>query len=99
TACAGALQPRDGRARGAPFLVGLREPREDAVARVKFLIETGFLVGRGASELEPDVTAMLAAHATGNEAETARLQAELFPRVVAAWEAHLARFAQPEARS
>jgi hypothetical protein len=58
---------------------------------VKFLIETGFLVGRGANELEPGATAMLAAHAKNDEKETARLQAELFPRVVAAWKAHLAK--------
>src|SRR5262249_14184613 len=47
TTAAATLQPLDSRARKDPFLVGLREPREDAVARVKFLIETGFLVGRG----------------------------------------------------
>ncbi len=90
TSAAASLEPLDRKARRDPLLTGIREPRMGAVTRVKFLIETGFLVGRGATELEADARALVAALAAGNEPEAARLQAQFHPRVVAAWRKHLA---------
>jgi hypothetical protein len=88
TSAAASLKPLSRQALRDPFLTSLREPQLEAVTRVKFLIEAGFLVGRGAADLEADAEAMLAAVAAKNEPEAARLQAELHPRVVAAWRNH-----------
>src|SRR5262249_21776154 len=75
TSAAASLKPLSRQARRDPFLTSLREPQREAVTRVKFLIEVGFLVGRGAAELEANAQAMLAAVAARNEPEAARLQA------------------------
>jgi hypothetical protein len=88
TSAATSLKPLSRQALRDPFLTSLREPQLEAVTRVKFLIEVGFLVGRGAAALEADAKAMLAAVAAKNEPEAARLQAELHPRVVEGWRKH-----------
>jgi hypothetical protein len=90
TSDAATLQPLGRKARRDPFLVALREPDEHKVARVKLALEVGFLVGRGEVDLAPDVEALLAAVAAGESAKADRIQAELHPRVVRAWRAHLA---------
>jgi hypothetical protein len=90
TTAAAALEPLTRKASIDPFLTSLRVPQADAVARVKLLIETGFLVGRGAAGLEADARALVAAVAAGDKAEAERLQAELHPRAVAAWRKRLA---------
>jgi hypothetical protein len=89
TSAAASLKPLSHQALRDPFLTSLREPQLEAVTRVKFLIEVGFLVGRGAADLQADAEAMLAAVVSKNEPEAARLQAELHPRVVEAWRTHL----------
>jgi hypothetical protein len=88
TSAATSLKPLSRQALGDPFLTGFREPQREAVTRVKFLIEVGFLVGRGAADLEAGAEAVLAAVASKNEPEAARLQTELHPRVVNAWHNH-----------
>jgi hypothetical protein len=88
TSAAASLKPLSRQALRDPFLTSLREPQREAVTRVKFLIETGFLVGRGATDLEADIKALLAAVAAKNEPEAACLQADLHPRVVKAWRNH-----------
>jgi hypothetical protein len=89
TSAAAALVPVGRKYRKDPSLAGLREPQPAAVARVKLLLETGFLAGRGG--LAGDATdALLAAVAAGDEAAAARAEAELHPRAVAAWRSHLA---------
>jgi hypothetical protein len=88
TSAAASLKPLSRQALRDPFLTSLREPQLEAVTRVKFLIEVGFLVGRGAANLEADAEAMLTAVAAKNEPEAARRQAELHPRVVEAWRNH-----------
>jgi hypothetical protein len=93
TSDAATLQPLGRKARRDPFLMGLREPDEHKVARVKLALEAGFLVGRGATELAPDVEALLAAVAANEPKKADTLQAALHPRVVRAWRAHLANFA------
>ena len=90
TSDAATLLPPGRKARRDPFLVGLREPDQHKVARVKLALETGFLVGRGASELAPDVEALFAAVAAGEPVKADSIQAGLHPRVVRAWRAHLA---------
>jgi len=90
TSDAATLQPLGRKARRDPFLVGLREPDQHKVARVKLALEAGFLVGRGASDLAPAVEALLAAVAAGQTGKADTLQTELHPRMVRAWRAHLA---------
>jgi hypothetical protein len=85
TSAAASLKPLSRQALRDPFLTSLREPQLAAVTRVKLLIEVGFLVGRGAADLEAAAAAMLAAVAAKNEPEAARSQAKLHPRVVEAW--------------
>jgi hypothetical protein len=83
------LQPVGRKYRKDPFLVGLREPDEKKVGRVKLVLEAGFLVGRGATELESGIDDLLAA-AAKDEARANRIQADLHPRVVQAWRKHFA---------
>ena len=88
TSAAASLKPLSRQALRDPFLTSLREPQREAVTRVKFLIEAGFLIGRGAADLEADAKALLTAVAAKNEPEAGRLQAELHLRVVEAWRNH-----------
>jgi hypothetical protein len=85
TTAAAMLMPLDRKARRDIYLTANREPNEVAVARVKLLIEAGFLIRNGVDGLEDDVREMLAAHATGDNKEVARIQAVLHPKLVAAW--------------
>jgi hypothetical protein len=85
TTAAAMLMPLDRKARRDIYLTANREPNEVAVARVKLLIEAGFLIRNGVDGLEDDVREMLAAHATGDIKEVARIQAVLHPKLVAAW--------------
>jgi hypothetical protein len=89
TSDAATLQPLGRKARRDPFLVGLREPDQHKVARVKLALEAGFLVGRGAADLAADVEALLAAAIAGDSAKADALQTSLHPRMVRAWRAHL----------
>ena len=91
TSDAATLQPLGRKARRDPFLVGLREPDQHKVARVKLALEAGFLVGRGATDLAADVEALLAAVTAGDSAKADALQTSLHPRMVRAWRAHLAK--------
>jgi hypothetical protein len=90
TSAAAALEPVGKKYRRDPYLVGSREPRPEAVARVKLLLEAGFLVGRGATELKSVAESLLAALAAGDAAEAGRRAAELHPRVVEKWRQHFA---------
>jgi hypothetical protein len=47
TSAAASLMPLDAKTRRDPGMLGIREPQAPAVARVKLLIEAGFLVNRG----------------------------------------------------
>jgi hypothetical protein len=90
TSAAAALRPVGRKYRKDPALAASREPQPKAVARVKLLLEAGFLAGRGRLPAGA-ADALLAAVAAGDEAATARREAELHPLVVAAWRAHWAR--------
>jgi len=90
TSAAAALMPLPKKARRDPFLTSLRVPQKDAVTRVKFLVEAGFLVSRGA-EFEADIEAMLAAIADEDEAEASQIQKQLQPRIVEAWHRHFSQ--------
>jgi hypothetical protein len=89
TSAAASLKPLGRQALRDPFLTSLREPQREAVTRVKFLLEVGFLVGRGAASLVADAEALRAAVAAQNEPEAVHLQAALHPRVVDAWRKHI----------
>jgi len=88
TTAAAALKPLNRKARIDPFLTALREPREEDVTRVKMLLEAGFLVGRGASGLEAGVNTLFKALTEKDDTSANRAQAELHPRIVAAWHQH-----------
>ncbi|HEY7310185.1 MAG TPA: hypothetical protein VH643_12555 [Gemmataceae bacterium] len=90
TSAAAGLMPLTRKARIDPFLTGLRVPQKEAITRVKLLLEAGFLVGCGRADLESAAKALIAAIAAKNEAEAARLQTALHPRVVEAWRDHFA---------
>jgi hypothetical protein len=90
TSAAAALVPVGKKYRRDPYLAGSREPQAGAVARVKLLLEAGFLAGRGARPLADGAEALLAALAAGDEAAARSREAELHPRVVQAWREHLA---------
>ncbi|HKB06090.1 MAG TPA: hypothetical protein VKD90_28100 [Gemmataceae bacterium] len=89
TSAAAAVAPVGKKYRRDPYLVGSREPEPSAVARVKILLEAGFLVGRGATELKSAVEPLLAALAIGDWAEAARRQHEMHPRMIQEWRRHL----------
>lgn len=90
TSAAASLVPLGRKERRDPFLVGLREPQPGAIARVKLLLEAGFLAGRGANQLAAGAEALLAAVAAKDEPAIARAEAALHPEVVRAWRTHLA---------
>jgi hypothetical protein len=70
-------------------LVTARRPETKAVARVKLLIEAGFLAGRGHDPIEP-----LAKQLLDSKPGSKRTGAEkqLFAAVSEAWKIHFSRF-------
>lgn len=91
TTAAATLLPLDAKTRRDPGMLGIREPQAPAVARVKLLIEAGFLVGRGASQLAPGADALLAALAAKDEDAARRCESALNTAAVEAWRNHFAR--------
>ncbi len=77
--------PLDKRSRRDPLLVHARRPEAKKVARVKLLIEAGFLAGRGARDIEPLACRLLEAT---KDNEKSRAQADLFDAVKRAWKKH-----------
>ncbi|HJZ89833.1 MAG TPA: hypothetical protein VKE40_03100 [Gemmataceae bacterium] len=88
TTAAATLQPVGKKYRRDPYLIGSREPQPEAVARVKLLLEAGFLVGRGATDLAAGAEGLLAV--LNDPAEARRREAALHPRVVQEWRRRLA---------
>jgi hypothetical protein len=89
TSAAASLMPLDAKTRRDPGMLGIREPQAPAVARVKLLIEAGFLVNRGASQLAALAEALLAALAAQDENAAQRCESALHAATVEAWRAHL----------
>jgi hypothetical protein len=90
TSAAASLLPLDAKTRRDPGMLGIREPQAPAVARVKLLIEAGFLVGRGATQLEAGAESLIAALAAKNENTAQRFESALHTATVEAWRVHLA---------
>jgi hypothetical protein len=90
TSAAASLQPLDAKTRRDPGMLGIREPQAPAVARVKLLIEAGFMVSRGASQLSAGAEALLAAIAAKDENAAQRCESALHAATVEAWRTHLA---------
>jgi len=82
--------PLDAKTRRDPGMLGIREPQATAVTRVKLLIEAGFLVGRGASQLAAGAEALLKALAAMDENAARRSESALHAATVEAWRALLA---------
>jgi hypothetical protein len=97
TSAAATLKPLDRHYRRDPSLAGVREPQPEAVARVKLLLEAGFLANRlqargmalQASEIETAARRLIANIAGKDEEQTRNGQAELYSLVARAWKAHL----------
>jgi hypothetical protein len=90
TSAAASLLPLDAKTRRDPGMLGIREPQAPAVARVKLLIEAGFLVGRGAPQLAPGAESLLKALAAKDENAAHRCESNLHAAAVEAWRTHLA---------
>ena len=90
TSAAAAVEPVDRHYGRDPFLTASREPQPEAVARVKLLLEAGFLVGRGAAHLVGGAEGLLKTLAAGDEIEADWRQAALHPELVQAWRDRLA---------
>ena len=71
-------------------MLGIREPQAPAVARVKLLIEAGFLVGRGAPNSPPGAKHFSRRSAADDEQAAQRCESALHAATVEAWRAHLA---------
>jgi hypothetical protein len=90
TSAAASVLPLDAKTRRDPGMLGIREPQATAVTRVKLLIEAGFLVGRGASQLAAGAEALLKALAAMDENAARRSESALHAATVEAWRALLA---------
>jgi hypothetical protein len=90
TSAAASLQPLDAKTRRDPGMLGIREPQAPAVARVKLLIEAGFMVSRGAAQLAAGADSLLAALAAKDESAAQRCESALHAATVEAWRTHLA---------
>ena len=78
-----------------PALAGVKEPSKEAVARVKLLLEAGFLCGKlpgseGAS-VEQLAQALLTAHDAGSRNQVQELTAQLAEVCVSGWRAYWKR--------
>jgi hypothetical protein len=90
TTAAASLLPLDAKTRRDPGMLGIREPQAPAVARVKLLIEAGYLVGRGASQLAAGAEALVAALAAKDDVAARRRESALHAATVEAWRTHFA---------
>jgi hypothetical protein len=90
TTAAASLLPLDAKTRRDPGMLGIREPQAPAVARVKLLIEAGFLVSRGAAQLAAGAQALLAALAANDEDAARQSESALHAATVEAWRTYLA---------
>jgi hypothetical protein len=98
TSAAAMLQRLSRRAQLDPGLAAEREPQPEAVARVKLLLEAGFLAGRfaarglrtNADQLEAAVQALLdhLGDPTAQRREIERLEATVFEQVTCGWSLH-----------
>ncbi|MBI5368964.1 MAG: hypothetical protein HZA54_18150 [Planctomycetes bacterium] len=101
TSAVSAARPVSGRYRRDPMLAAEKEPTEEGVARVKLLLEAGFLrsrkgcPGSSAVRMDGEVQALLQALEVGDRATAERAQAGLTRATEEAWRRHL----ETEARS
>jgi hypothetical protein len=97
TSAAATLKPVGRRYRRDPSLAGVREPQPEAVARVKLLLEAGFLVNRlrargsapQAIEIETAVRRLIDSLPGKDKEQTRKWEHELKGLAVRAWEAQL----------
>jgi len=97
TSAAATLKPVDRHYRRDPALAGVREPQPEAVARVKLVLEAGFLVNRlqsrgsasQATEIETAARRLIETIAGKDEAQTHHAEADLHRLATRGWNTHL----------